>query len=274
MSFRIFINPRLSLLISAHFVDIKGKGSKPSCDVAPERTKAMLDIPEKDRSCKVLLTEGKLRPSSLWRWSAHNRSRRPYPSVKDFVSYVWIRRSFEILQYQMKFLSPVSDNERRFAVTSMSSARLNLPNDADALKKFRDEMARKRAAAARKSRADDMSKDALAPPEHIYTSSPEHSPAKKKQKRSSAVEKGKQVESSSRKPTPAPLVELPTESSGLSSFSAPTAFIKKSTDFILPADEKYLKTKRTEEVLDTTTLAVFQVSLYFCILIFLYFIVC
>ena len=134
----------------------------------------MLSIPEKDRSCKVLLTEGKLRPSSLWRESTLNRSREPYPSVKDFLSYVWIRRSFEILKYQMKFLSPVSENERRFAVSSMASARLNLPNDADALKKFRDEMTKKRAAATRKSRADDMSKEgASAPPEHVYTSSPE-----------------------------------------------------------------------------------------------------
>ena len=141
----------------------------------------MLGIPVKDRSCKMLLTEGKLRPSSLWRWSTHNRSRKPYPSVKDFLSYVWIRRSFEILQYQMKFLSPVSDNERRFAVTSMASARLNLPNEADALKKFRDEMVRKRAAAAKKSQAAYKSKEgASTSAEHVYTSSPEHSPTRKR----------------------------------------------------------------------------------------------
>ena len=94
---------------------------KLSCDVAPECTNILLNIPIKDRSCKVLLLEGKHRPSSLWRWSTLNRSREPYPHVRDFLSYVWTMRSFEILQYQMKFLSPVSDNERRFAVTSMAN---------------------------------------------------------------------------------------------------------------------------------------------------------
>ena len=224
----------------------------------------MLGIPVKDRSCKVLLTEGKLRPSSLWRWSTHNRSRKPYPSVKDFLSYVWIRRSFEILQYRMKFLSPVSDNERRFAVTLMASARLNLPNDVIALKKFRDEMARKRAASA-KNKVDEMSKEgASTTVEHTYVSSPEGSPAKKKQKRSSAADKGKRVDSTLRRPTSASHSEpAVSPSSGLSSFSAPAAFLKKSTDFILAADEKFLKTKKTEEVLDSTVLTVFQVSLCF-----------
>ena len=79
------------------FVEIKGLEAKPSSKIAPDRTAAMLNIPEKDRSCKVLLTEGKLRPTRLWRWSTHNRSRAPYPNVKDFLSYTWIRRSFEIL---------------------------------------------------------------------------------------------------------------------------------------------------------------------------------
>jgi hypothetical protein len=49
----------------------------------------------------------------------------------------------------------------------------------------------------------------------------------------------------------------------LSSFSAPAAFLKKSTDFVLAADEKFLKSKKTEEVLDSTILTVFQVSLCF-----------
>jgi hypothetical protein len=204
LSFRIFIYLKLFLLISAHFVEIKGVESKPSCDVAPARTEAMLGIPEKDRSCKVLLTEGKLRPSSLWRWSTLNRSRAPYPSVKDFVSYVWIRRSFEILQYQMKFLSPVSDNERRFAVTSMASARLNLPNDADALKKFRDEMAgreqRRQKRAKRRQVEGGRFSDLLS----MYTlpllSSPQQRRSKKEARR---LDKGKRVESTPRKPTSA-----------------------------------------------------------------------
>ena len=130
----------------------------------------MLNIPEKDRSCKVLLTEGKFRPTRLWRWSTNNRSRAPYPNVKDFLSYIWIRRSFEILQYSMTFLLPVSDNERRVAVTSMASARVNIPETADALKTLRDDMMKKRQAAAAKKKQAGKSAGGATQPEHVYES--------------------------------------------------------------------------------------------------------
>ena len=70
------------------FVEIKGAGKALSCDVAPERTGILLEIPANQRSVSSLLTEGNFRPSRLWRWSTLNRSRAPYPHVKDFLSYI------------------------------------------------------------------------------------------------------------------------------------------------------------------------------------------
>ena len=81
--------------------------------------------------------EGKLRPSNLWRWSTLNRLRVPYPHVTDFMLYVWTRKSLEIRHCDMKFLSPITDVERRFIVTLMSSAKINMPDVAEALRLYR-----------------------------------------------------------------------------------------------------------------------------------------
>ncbi|KAK1561765.1 hypothetical protein Q3G72_000119 [Acer saccharum] len=70
----------------------------------------------------------------------------------DFLSYIWIRRSFEILGYNMRFLSPLTDIERRFAVTSMASAQLNLPDKAESIKLYMGELAKKRVAVAAASK--------------------------------------------------------------------------------------------------------------------------
>ena len=145
-----------------------------SCDDAVECTKDVLGIPIEERSFRELLLDGKLRPSSLWRWSTLNRSRALYPLVKDFMSYVWIRKSLEILGCDMKFLSPITDIERRFIVTSMLNAKINLPNQAEALKRYRDDLAKRRAAANKKKQAADKSKkDPPVVQEHVYTSSHE-----------------------------------------------------------------------------------------------------
>ena len=73
----------------------------------------------------------------------------------------------------MTFLSPISDNERRVAVTSMASARVNIPDSADALKTLRDDMMKKRqAAAAKKKQAGKSAGGAAQLPEHVYESSP------------------------------------------------------------------------------------------------------
>ena len=100
----------------------------------------------------------------------------------------------------MTFLSLVSDNERRVAVTSMASARVNIPDTADALKNLRDDMMKKRAAAvAKKKQAEKSAGGVAQPPEHIYESSPERSPQKKRPKKNPPADKGKRVESSTRK---------------------------------------------------------------------------
>ena len=120
------------------------------CAEAIERTREILQIPVQHRSCKELLTDGKLRPSSLWRWSTLNRSREPYPLVQDFVSYAWTRRCFRILGFKMRILPPITNVEHRFAVTSMSNATVNLPGVADALRTYMDDLAKKRANLKRK----------------------------------------------------------------------------------------------------------------------------
>ena len=81
----------------------------------------------------------------------------------------------------MIFLSPITDVERRFAVTSMSNAKMNLPDSVDAIKRYRDDLAKKRAATENKKLAVDKSKeDVPTVPEHIYTSSPEHNLTRKR----------------------------------------------------------------------------------------------
>ena len=181
----------------------------------------------------------------------------PYPHVRDFVSYVLTRRSFKILQYDMKFLSPITDNERRFAVTSMSSIKLTLPTGAGTLKRYKDDLAKKRAATAKKQQNEGTSKA----PEHIYTSSPERSPLKKQQRRDSTVDCGKKVESSSKTQSidlePDSLMVL--LSSGISSFKELDDFLKKSDEFLLAADEIFLKAKKTDDVFYTSILSTFQV---------------
>ena len=60
---------------------------------------------------------------------------------------------------------------------------------------------------------------------------------------------------------------LPTPSTDLSSFDEPTTFLEKSFDYILPADERHLQKKKTEEVFDTTILSAFHVR-NLCFLLF------
>ena len=164
----------------------------------------------------------------------------------------------------MTFLSPVSDNERRVAVTLMASARLNIPNTADALKNLRDDMMKKKAAeaaAAKKKQAVGKSTEgATQPPEHIYESSPERSPQKKRPRKNPPADKGKRVESSARKQVAVSQPDSSTTTlSNLSSFDDPTSFLENSFDYVLPADDKHLQKMKLEEVFDTTFLSAFHV---------------
>ena len=78
-------------------VDSVGEERRIPCAEAVKRTRNVLAILALEKSWRMLMEEGKLRPSSLWNHLTWNISRTPYPHLKDFVSYVWIRRSLEIL---------------------------------------------------------------------------------------------------------------------------------------------------------------------------------
>ncbi|KAK0595506.1 hypothetical protein LWI29_007323 [Acer saccharum] len=236
------------------------KDNDVSSDNTSALTEQILHIPAKDRSCKALLVDGKLRPSSLWRWSTLNRTREPYPLVKDFVSYVWTRRSLEILGCKMIFLSLITDIERRFTVTSISNAKMYLPDKANAMQRLRDDLAKKRV--AKKNQEVDKSKeDAPTVLDHIYTSSSERNLGRKRQRKDSTVDPGRKVGPSSKKKAieisepGSPMILL---SSEISSFGEPTGFLKKSSEFLLSADKEILKKKKTEDVFDTSILSAFQ----------------
>lgn len=232
-----------------------------SLEGAPEFTAAILNIPAEQRSWKVLLKEGKLRPSRLWKWSTLNRPRTPYPLLKDFVSYVWIRRSLELLGCHMKFLLPISDVERRFAVTSMEDASVSLPSRAEKAKLMKAEMARRRAATAGGKVEETTMVDAEAVKETELVSSPDQEPLNKRQRKNSSLVKRKDVESSSKEPIVMPAMESPGKlpPPGLSSFKEPAEFLARARELLLAEDDSFLKGKKTEDVFDTGILGAFQV---------------
>ena len=101
-----------------------------------------------------------------------SRSRAPYPFVEDFPTYILIRMSFEILQYNLRLFSPLTDVGRRFAVTSMASAEINIPDQADSLRLFREDVAKKRAAAQKRKAAGKVTEGMpAAPKKELETSS-------------------------------------------------------------------------------------------------------
>ncbi|KAK0574357.1 hypothetical protein LWI29_022447 [Acer saccharum] len=113
--------------------EIKGMVKAPSCDVAPERTRVLLEIPANQRSVSSLLTE----------------------------------------------------------VTTMASAEINVPDNAETMMRYKDEVAKKRVAvqAKKKQVAEKSMGGASAVVEQILDSSPERSPLKKRQKRTTAVDR-------------------------------------------------------------------------------------
>ncbi|KAK0576312.1 hypothetical protein LWI29_015255 [Acer saccharum] len=245
------------------FAEIKGAGKAPSSDIALGITKRLLEIPPKQRSIKALLTEGNLRPSRLWSRSTLNRTRDPYPHVKDFLSYIWIRRSFEILQHNLHFLPPLTDVERRFAVMSMASTEINVPGQIDSVRRYREEIARKRAEAqAKKRQAAGKSTNDSVVVMHNLESLLEESPSRKRQKKAFTVSRQKKAASGSKgKSAEASFVpDSPMEllASGLSSFEDPEGFLKRSNDFILITDDLHLKNVKTEDIFNTLLLSNFQ----------------
>ncbi|KAK0589377.1 hypothetical protein LWI29_013417 [Acer saccharum] len=160
----------------------------------------------------------------------------------------------------MIFLSPITDTERRFAVTSMSNTKMYLPDKVNTMQRIRDDLAKKRA--AKKNQMVDKSKeDAPTVPEHIYTSSPEHNLGRKRQRKDSTVDPGRKVGPSSKKKVVEafePDSSMILLSFRILSFGEPTGFLEKSSEFLLSADEEILKKKRTEDVFDTSDLSAFQ----------------
>ncbi|KAK3218046.1 hypothetical protein Dsin_012016 [Dipteronia sinensis] len=71
--------------------------SKPKCDDVVSRMQKVLAIPAEERSWKVLMVEGNLKPSTIWIHSTWNMPLTPYPLMKYLVSFVMIRRGIEIL---------------------------------------------------------------------------------------------------------------------------------------------------------------------------------
>ncbi|KAK1565141.1 hypothetical protein Q3G72_019718 [Acer saccharum] len=148
-------------------------------------------------------------------------------------------------------------------VTTMASAEINIPDEAETLRRYKEEFTRKRAAAQKKKQAAEASAggspSVVGPP---LESSPERSPLKKKPRRAPPVERQKKAASSSKDKStgsdfePDSLMKLP--ASGLSSFKDPTGFLKRSDDFTLVDDDLHLKKVKTEEVFDTLLLSNFQ----------------
>ncbi|KAK0607473.1 hypothetical protein LWI29_015596 [Acer saccharum] len=148
-------------------------------------------------------------------------------------------------------------------VTTMASAEINIPDEAETLRRYKEEFTRKRAAAQKKRQAAEASAggspSVVGPPLEF---SPEKSPLKKKPRRAPPVERQKKAVSSSKDKStgsdfePDSPMKLP--ASGLSSFKDPTGFLKRSDDFTLVDDDLHLKKVKTEEVFDTLLLSNFQ----------------
>ncbi|KAK3231378.1 hypothetical protein Dsin_003259 [Dipteronia sinensis] len=131
----------LILITLPAFVDLVNEEIKPHCLDPVRRTNSVLNIPVEERSWKVLMHEGNLKSSIIWLHSTWNVPRTPYPLVKDIVTYTWVRRSLEIL-CGTRFLTPITDVERRFADESMSKAKFSLHDLAEALKLQKEAMSK------------------------------------------------------------------------------------------------------------------------------------
>ncbi|KAK0585021.1 hypothetical protein LWI29_022335 [Acer saccharum] len=162
----------------------------------------------------------------------------------------------------MIFLSPITDIERRFVVTSMSNAKMNLPDSADAINRYRDDLAKNRATTEKKKSTVDKSKeDVPAAPEHTYTSFPKQSLTWKRQRNDSTVDHGKKVESSSKTKSAdvfepdSSMILLPF---GILSFNEPSGFLEKLNEFLLFTNEEFLKKKKMEDVFNISILSAFE----------------
>ncbi|KAK1554040.1 hypothetical protein Q3G72_006963 [Acer saccharum] len=129
-------------------------------------------------------------------------------------------------------------------VTMMASAKINVPDNAETMRRYRDEVTKKWAAAQKKKQAAEKSVGgAPAVVEQILESSPERSPLKKRQKRVSAVDGQKKAASSSKDRLAGPDFEpdspMKLLASGLSSFKDPTGFFEEAYQATLHLHGRY-----------------------------------
>ena len=148
----------------------------------------------------------------------------------------------------------------------MASVKINVPDKVETLRRYREEVAKKRAAAQakRKQVAGKSTEGASAVADQVLESSPERSPLKKRQKRTSAVDRQKKAATSSKDKSAEadfePDSPMKLLTSGLSSFKDPAGFLKRSDDFTLvDVDDLHLKNVKTEEVFNSLLLSNFQV---------------
>ncbi|KAK0608032.1 hypothetical protein LWI29_024448 [Acer saccharum] len=152
------------------------------------------------------------------------------------------------------------------SVTSMASAQLNIPDKALLVKLYRDELAKKRAttaATSKKKQAAGKSKErAPVVLEEIVESLPKKSPLTKRQKRDSTIDRQNKAVSGSEEKSIAMTFEPDSSmkllSFGISSFKEPTKFLDKSYQFLLPANDLFLKGKKMEDAFNTGILSSFQ----------------
>ncbi|KAK0572182.1 hypothetical protein LWI29_027454 [Acer saccharum] len=139
----------------------------------------------------------------------------------------------------------------------MASAQINMPDKVESIKIYRDKLAKKRATiAAKKKQTTGKSKGGVSTvPEQILESSPERSPSKKRQKRDSVVDRQKKVASDSKDKSVVTTFEPDSSmkllSSGISSFKDLTGFLDRSNEFLLPADDLFLKGKKMQDAFNT-----------------------
>ncbi|KAK3225606.1 hypothetical protein Dsin_005468 [Dipteronia sinensis] len=130
----------------------------------------------------------------VWnRYELINAESKPRYDEAVSLSFVMIRRGIEIL-CGTQFQIPITDVEHRFATNSLSSMKFTMPNPEEALKKQKEAMARRRAAAlAKKKSVEATSKDKSIVPvvEQPLESSPKTDPLRPPKRRKTAKDKGK-----------------------------------------------------------------------------------
>ncbi|KAK3182784.1 hypothetical protein Dsin_030070 [Dipteronia sinensis] len=149
---------------------------------------------------------------------------------------------------------------------SLSSMKFTMPNSEEALKRQREAMAKRRAAALAKKNVEEAFKEKSLIPiiEQPLESSTETDPLRPPKRRKTAEEKGKgkSIEGGSKGASTevvknkADLTSV-TFSKEVSVFKEPDSFLKKSNDLLFSIDGDLLKGKTTEGMMDASLISTF-----------------